>query len=1046
MKIKVKLSDKTKEELKGIQGVQGIKGDKGDRGSDGLNGKDGLKGDKGDEGKQGKEGKDGKNGLKGERGLRGFKGDTGNDGRAGTDGSPDTPAEVRDKLEILKGEDRLDAKAIKNLTTFVLGEGGRKIFTSKDADKQYLKLDCSNDPLTENLEIGTPTTDRKLTIFAADTPFPPLTGLMVADVDLGRGSWIQPNGQDGIAFDALGEPTTLDQMLWFQYYSSGDLNLCFGGGDIEANNANFTTNGAVIAGQVQTNNYQNLAGTESLIWSAGDDWWEFGNDLQVDGNITLSGTVDGVDVSTIPTTYLKLDCSNDPLTGNLEISKADPEYRLTDTGNSEYSRWIRSDTNNKMNFYNRTLGFGNYYSVTANAATDNISLPYNVANQIGTSDITISFFLKINTLGRASYILSTRPNDADNIGYDVLIGATNLLTCKIDNGATSKSVTATTAISDTNWHHILFLMDRDGTGKGYIDLTEVASADISASAGDLDSGTAFRIFDPLIAGDSIYADVSEVAVYNRLLSVGEQTTEYGAGAGYYHTGLESGLVVLFHFDEGTGTDTVEEITSANAALTSVTWSAGKVLPPSSMHETIPLTSTDGVLPNEYAIHTFGDVNSRNVCEGLTQRFNTAGVERMHISNAGLVGIGRTPTTNILDVHKSVGFWCVAQDDGMQFYDVANSNNQFMRFSLEQDGARIWGKDGTAAAFQITSRPLTHTYLNAQRGGSYLGIGMTAPGCLVHIDADGTATAVGSANSALEITGNTNNTTTCSFTVKNANAGSSAGAIFYLRANTAIGFFGAASSTNSLVPNVLNRVFFLANGGAGCVFGTRTNCTGDKDSYFVVDDVVQYVLKDGVIYPYTDNDIDLGDTTHEFKNLYIDGIIYADEIQLADNESIKLGTGLDATITFNGSGLVIQSDAITATDYLQLRGGTNGIDFNIGATEQISLIDGVLQPTTTNDIDLGTSSLLYKDIWETGKHYFRDSAIYAWSGSDGWMNLVADTGVEVNAPILNVSAIYSAGNVDAATFSVASVAGASGTFTTVDLKTVTVTNGIITSIV
>jgi len=38
------------------------------------------------------------------------------------------------------------------------------------------------------------------------------------------------------------------------------------------------------------------------------------------------------------------------------------------------------------------------------------------------------------------------------------------------------------------------------------------------------------------------------------------------------------------------------------------------------------------------------------------------------------------------------------------------------------------------------------------------------------------------------------------------------------------------------------------------------------------------------------------------------------------------------------------------------------DFIIGATEQISLIDGVLQPTTTNDIDLGTTSLFYKDAY------------------------------------------------------------------------------------
>lgn len=47
---------------------------------------------------------------------------------------------------------------------------------------------------------------------------------------------------------------------------------------------------------------------------------------------------------------------------------------------------------------------------------------------------------------------------------------------------------------------------------------------------------------------------------------------------------------------------------------------------------------------------------------------------------------------------------------------------------------------------------------------------------------------------------------------------------------------------------------------------------------------------------------------------------------------------------------------------------------------------------------------------------------------------------------NVGNGYFLGNIDGATYSVAGVAGASGTFTTVDLKTVTVVNGIITSIV
>lgn len=72
---------------------------------DGKDGKEGKKGDKGDKG-------DTVVGPKGEDGYTPRKGVDYFDGK---DGSPDTAQQVRDKLETLEGEERLDASAIKNL-------------------------------------------------------------------------------------------------------------------------------------------------------------------------------------------------------------------------------------------------------------------------------------------------------------------------------------------------------------------------------------------------------------------------------------------------------------------------------------------------------------------------------------------------------------------------------------------------------------------------------------------------------------------------------------------------------------------------------------------------------------------------------------------------------------------------------------------------------------------------------------------------------------------------------------------------------------------
>lgn len=85
------LEDKIENLPKPEKGEKGDKGDQGERGTDGKDGKDGV---------DGKDGKDGKDGV---------------DGKDGKDGSPDTPVQVRDKLETLTGDERLDAKAIRGL-------------------------------------------------------------------------------------------------------------------------------------------------------------------------------------------------------------------------------------------------------------------------------------------------------------------------------------------------------------------------------------------------------------------------------------------------------------------------------------------------------------------------------------------------------------------------------------------------------------------------------------------------------------------------------------------------------------------------------------------------------------------------------------------------------------------------------------------------------------------------------------------------------------------------------------------------------------------
>lgn len=106
--------DEVLKSVRGKQGEQGIPGVRGERGESGytpLKGKDYF---------DGKNGLDGRNGVDGRTPVKGVDYFDGEKGKDGANGSPDTPEEVRDKLESLVGDERLDKDAIKGLKDMIL--------------------------------------------------------------------------------------------------------------------------------------------------------------------------------------------------------------------------------------------------------------------------------------------------------------------------------------------------------------------------------------------------------------------------------------------------------------------------------------------------------------------------------------------------------------------------------------------------------------------------------------------------------------------------------------------------------------------------------------------------------------------------------------------------------------------------------------------------------------------------------------------------------------------------------------------------------------
>lgn len=131
-------------------------------------------------------------------------------------------------------------------------------------------------------------------------------------------------------------------------------------------------------------------------------------------------------------------------------------------------------------------------------------------------------------------------------------------------------------------------------------------------------------------------------------------------------------------------------------------------------------------------------------------------------------------------------------------------------------------------------------------------------------------------------------------------------------------------------------------------------------------VEQIRVQDGAIVPVTDNDIDLGSSSLEFKDLYIDGTATIDTLVV--DEAITVGTTLGVTDATTLSSTLGVTGATTLSSTLDVTGATT-LSSTLAVTGTSTLTGNV---TTTNDLSVGGNLTVTGNATISGNLTFGDA--------------------------------------------------------------------------
>lgn len=377
----------------------------------------------------------------------------------------------------------------------------------------------------------------------------------------------------------------------------------------------------------------------TLVHNTSGMWNDTSTVVQTNSAAWTSGS------TSLSSTYLKLDTTNGPLSGDLGITKASPELRLTDN-TSDYMRMVRTPTANTGSLYNRITKLAGVGKAVSFLTSTGITIPdsdsFTFNNGVNDLPFSISLFVYITGAGSGYSVLFGKSTSFAGTGEYILVYNSGVVTLMLlNNGVGTINISrVSTSVAQNAWKHIVVTYNGSGLASGiniYINgaLANGATGGAGVYTGMTNTTKVLSIGNSSeVTGSYLQGSIDEVIIFNKALSLAEVGTLYNSGNGAYGDGGISNCIAGWHLDEAVGTSCTDFTGNGNTGtfVGSPSWATGVVTMPSSQYEAIVINSGDSIVSFENGKHTFGDYNGRTIIDGVTTRFNVNGVEKGQISS------------------------------------------------------------------------------------------------------------------------------------------------------------------------------------------------------------------------------------------------------------------------------------------------------------------------------------------------------------------------------------------------------------------------------